>query len=73
MKQRIRSKLQKKLFETGQLKLKPEEVEIVSEEKQDLTKLLKKDLLAMAKEMNLEGISSRNTKVQIIAAIESAD
>ena len=65
MKQRTRSKLQQKLFETGQLK--------ENTEKQDLNKLLKKDLLSMAKEMNLEDVSSKNTKAQIIAAIQNAD
>ena len=33
----------------------------------------KKDLLAMAEELGIEGLSSKNTKAEIIAAIESVD
>ena len=38
-----------------------------------LTFKRKKDLLAMAEELGIEGLSSKNTKAEIIAAIESAD
>jgi len=37
----------------------------------NLKGLLKRELLALAKEKNLTGVSFKNTKAQIIAAIES--
>ena len=39
----------------------------------NLGSLLKRELLAIAKEKNLQDISSKNTKAQIIAAIQSAN
>ena len=39
----------------------------------NLKSLLKRELLALAKEKNLQDISSKNTKAQIIAAIQSAN
>ena len=39
----------------------------------NLKSLLKRELLAIAKEKNLQDISSKNTKAQIIAAIQSAN
>ena len=39
----------------------------------NLNSLLKRELLAIAKEKNLQDISSKNTKAQIIAAIQSAN
>ena len=71
------SRLQQKLQETDQLKLQPDnsvmierlkEVQ-VDPEPQDLMKLLKADLLKMAKDLNCD-VNNRNTKAQIIEAIE---
>jgi len=39
----------------------------------NLGSLLKRELLVIAKEKNLQDISSKNTKAQIIAAIQSAN
>ena len=39
----------------------------------NLKSLLKRELLAIAKEKNLQDISSKNTKTQIIAAIQSTN
>jgi len=39
----------------------------------DLTGMTKAQLLAMAAELGIEGVSSRNTKAEIVAAIEAAE
>ena len=39
----------------------------------DLTGMTKAQLLATASELGIEGVSSRNTKAEIVAAIEAAD
>lgn len=39
----------------------------------DLTGMTKAQLLATASELGVEGVSSRNTKAEIIAAIEAAE
>ena len=48
----------------------PEQVQIISPKpKQDLMKLKKADLISMAEELNCE-VTIKNTKAQIISAIE---
>jgi len=81
-----RSKLQKKLQETGQIKednsvmiekLKKEAPDLKEEKVEtppppsvtNLTKMKKSELLDIAQSMNCD-VSSKNTKSQIIAAIE---
>ena len=39
----------------------------------DLTGMTKAQLLATASELGIEGVSSRNTKAEIVAAIEAAE
>lgn len=39
----------------------------------DLSGMTKAQLLAMASELGIEGVSSRNTKAEIVAAIEAAE
>ena len=39
----------------------------------DLTGMTKAQLLATASELGVEGVSSRNTKAEIVAAIEAAE
>ena len=70
------SKLQQKLYDTGQLKvesLPPQEDNSVMIEKlkqnTDLMKMKKAELLEMANKLNLD-VNSKNTKIQIVAAIE---
>ena len=76
------SKLQQRLYDTRQLKQSPdnsvilEEAQVAVEPEQpkpDLSRLLKRELLAMASELGLTQINSKNTKAQIIAAIQNAD
>ncbi len=56
------------LFENSVIEPEP-----VVAPKINLKSLLKRELLAIAKEKNLQDISSKNTKAQIIAAIQSAN
>ena len=70
------TKLQQKLKDTGQLKSEPSSempdnsvmIEKLNEHK-DLTKKKKAELLEIANKLSLE-VNSRNTKAEIIAAIE---
>ena len=70
------TKLQQKLKEAGQLKSEPSSempdnsvmIEKLNEHK-DLTKKKKAELLEIANKLSLE-VNSRNTKAEIIAAIE---
>ena len=39
----------------------------------DLSGMTKAQLLATASELGIEGVSSRNTKAEIVAAIEAAE
>ena len=70
------SKLQQKLYDTGQLKvesLPPQEDNSVMIEKlkqnTDLMKMKKAELLEMANKLSLD-VNSKNTKAEIVAAIE---
>ena len=58
-----------KLFEESVIEPELEE----AAPKIDLSSLKKKELLALAKEKGLEDVSWRNTKNEIIAAIQKAD
>lgn len=45
----------------------------IAETVPDLTGMTKAQLLATASELGIEGVSSRNTKAEIVAAIEAAE
>ena len=45
----------------------------IAESVPDLTGMTKAQLLATASELGIEGVSSRNTKAEIVAAIEAAE
>ena len=68
------SRLQQKLQDTNQLKQQTDNSVMIeklkeTEKPRDLMKLLKSDLLSMAKDLNCD-VSNKNTKAQIVEAIE---
>ena len=74
------SRLQQKLYDTGQLKVEsiPDDVNLSQDnsvmieklkEQKDLMKMKKAELIEMANKLSLD-VNSKNTKAEIVAAIE---